>query len=116
RGVDGQGQAAVGADEDGILHVLHLAAADLLERLFQCRGEAANEAVVAGEDDVVADALLELRLDPREKVEHRLDGRGQERFAGRWASSAGERPYITQKSAGPAPMSMIIVCRRASRP
>src|SRR3954451_13457282 len=56
-------QAAVGADEDWVLHVRDFAAADLLERGFEGFGQIADQASTAGEDDVVADAFLELRLD-----------------------------------------------------
>src|SRR5688500_18789600 len=82
RSIHGQGQTAVRPGEHRVLHESNPSAADLLQRGFEGLREIADQSAAAGENDVVADTLLELRLDPREEIEHRFYGRSEKSLAG----------------------------------
>src|SRR5215475_12081652 len=71
-GVEGEGQAPVGASENHVADRLHSTATHFDQRLFQCRSQTEDLLATASQGDIVTDFLLVLGLDPRHKFQHGL--------------------------------------------
>jgi len=81
-GILGQRQAAIRADERRPFDDLDLAPTDSFQCPLEGRTEIANLPAATRQNDVLANVLLEFWFDVQQQIEHGLDDRRHDRFAG----------------------------------